>query len=117
MGDRVWSRGWSWAEGVIPGWADIVVDEVEGRHVSIGDGFAGLVDAVMERGSDGQPGLGLGATEIAEHGVPGREGMAGPVRADRPEQAMLDRVPLRAAGGVVADRDGQAVPVAELLLE
>jgi hypothetical protein len=43
--------------------------------------------------------------------------MAGPVRADRAERAVLDRVPLRAAGRVVADRDGQAVLVAELLLE
>ena len=71
--------------------------------------FAGLVDAVMEGGADGQAGRGRGAPQVAEHGVPGGEGLAGPVRADRAEQAMLDRVPLRAAGRIVADGHGQAV--------
>ena len=91
--------------------------EVERGHLGIRDGLTGLVGTVVEGGPDGQAGLRRGALQVAEHGLPRREGMAGPVRADRTEQAMLDRVPLRAAGGVVADRDGQAVLVAELLLE
>src|SRR5262245_55235961 len=94
-----------------------MLGEVEGSHLSIGDGLAGPVGPVMERGADGQAGRGGRALEVPKHGVPGGEGMAGPGLADRAEEAVLDRVPLRAAGRVVADGDRQAVAVAELLLE
>ena len=92
-------------EGVVPGRADIVLGEIEGGHAGIGNGLAGLVDAVVAGGADGEAGLGGGPCEIAEHGLPGDKGMTGPGLADRAEQAVLDRVPLGAAGRVVADGD------------
>src|SRR5713226_7441729 len=91
--------------------------EVEGGHLSVGDSFAGWVGARLEGRLDGQAGLGRGAPQVAEQRVPGGQGLAGPVRADRAEQAMLDRVPLRAARRIVADGHRQSVPVAELVLE
>src|SRR5438270_692497 len=76
-----------------------------------------LGNSRMASRPDAQAGLGRGTPQVAEHGVPGGQGLTGPVRADRAEQAMLDRVPLRAARRIVADGHGQSVPVAELVLE
>src|SRR6186997_442849 len=70
---RVGNRDGPWAQGVVPGWADVVAGQVEGGHAGVGDGFAGRVDAVVEGGTDGQPGRGGSAPEVAEHGLPGGE--------------------------------------------
>lgn len=65
---------------------------------------------------DPQPGRGRRAPQVAQQRVPGPQRLARPVQADRAEQPVLDRVPFRAAGRVVADRHGQPEPVAQVLL-
>ena len=86
-------------------------------HLLVGDLLSLLVDFGVEVGSDGQAGAGPGGGDIVEDGVIGLERHPLPVSADLAEQEVLDWVPLRGSGRVVADSDAQAVAIGELLLQ
>src|SRR6266498_73274 len=58
-----------------------------------------------------ETGFGGSALNVRNHGVQGSERMASPFQADETEQSMLDRIPLRGAGRIVADRNVDAVGV------
>src|SRR5262249_50445967 len=57
------------------------------------------------------------ATDVAEHGLPRAQGLASPIETDMTEQPMLNGMPLRAAGRIVADGHRQAKPVTHLGLQ
>jgi hypothetical protein len=86
-------------------------------HDGIGDPLARFVDALEQAGGDPQARSGRGITQIAEHRLKGPQGLARLLETDLAEQAMLNRVPLRAAGWIVAHGHAQAQAVAELALE
>src|SRR5260370_6250285 len=68
-------------------------------------------------GAYSQPRARRGAANETQDPLPRAQRLAGPVGRDRPEQPMLDRVPLRAAGRIMAHGHGQPEPVAQLLLQ
>jgi hypothetical protein len=82
-----------------------------GRHA-----LAGLVDPRVEKRLHLQACCGCRPTDIAQHGVPGPQGLPRPIEADMAEQAMLNGIPLRAAGRIMAHSHCQSQPVAHLLL-
>src|SRR5258708_37555009 len=75
----------------------------------IGDLFAFLVFAFIDKGGDGEAGFGSRGLNVLGHDVQRTERMTGPLDADETEQTMLDWIPFRGSGRVVADRNGDAV--------
>ena len=86
-------------------------------HLRIRDRLAGRVGSFQQDGLDPQPRRRGGVANVPQHRLPCPQRLASPVETDGTEQAVLDGVPLRAARRVVADRDGQPQPVAQLLLQ
>ena len=83
----------------------------------VGDLLSGLIEAREQRCGDLQARRGGRVTQIAEPGVEGAPGLAGPVETARAAQARLNRMPLRAASRVMTDGHRPPEPVAELALE
>lgn len=94
-----------------------MVSQCEGLHHGIADLFAGLVDALDQAGRHPETSGGSRIAQIAQHRLQGAQGLARPVDADLAEQAMLNRIPLRATRRVVTDRNRQPQPVAKLALK
>lgn len=86
-------------------------------HDGIGDPLARFVDARAQAGGDPQARGGRGITQAAEPRLTGPQGLARPIATDLAAPAMLNRVPLRAAGWRVTHGHAQAQAVAELALE
>ena len=86
-------------------------------HHGIGDLLASLVDPLEQGGRDLQARGGRRIMQIAEHGLQGPQRLTGPIEANLAEQAMLNRVPLRAVGRIMTHSHAQAQAVAELALE
>jgi hypothetical protein len=80
--------------GVVPVTVKFVPDERKLLHLMIGHLDPFLVDAVIEFGSDGQPGSGGGAGDQVHHYLTTLQDAAAPVHGDVAEQAVLDFVPL-----------------------
>ena len=106
-----------WATGIVPMRTDRVWLHIQCLHHGVGDLLAGLIEAIEPLCSDLQARRGGRVTQIAEHGVEGAQGLAGPVETNLAEQAMLNRMPLRAASRVMTDGHHQPESVAELALE
>src|SRR5207247_3477956 len=79
------------------------------------DSDVGGIVLVGTGGGDLQAGLSAGATNQPQHLVEAAERFARPVDADRTEEAMLDWIPFRGAGGIVGDREGQPLGVGPVL--
>ena len=91
--------------------------QLELAHVGVGDPLAGFIAAAFETCRHAQAGGGDGAGDIAGDRVERAQRDAGPVEADEAEEPMLDRVPLRAAAGIMTYRHGEPAGVAQLFLE
>ena len=91
--------------------------EGDGSELGIGYLDAPVILVVDQLGVHAQPGDRGGGTDVVEDGLVAAQRVAGPVLADLAEQAMVDRVPLGGAAGVVADGDGEVVRVNEAGLE
>src|SRR5439155_14640096 len=107
----------SWANGIVPVGTDSMACKVEHLHLGIRNALAGLVHPRVKKSSYLQTRGGRGATDIAQHRLPRAQGLASPVHADMTEQAMLNRIPFRAARRVVADCYRQPQPVTQLVLQ
>lgn len=66
-------------------------------------------------GGDGQTCLGRRPTDERKHRIQTGQWLAGPVDGDRAEYTVLDRIPLRGSGGIVANGDFQPGLIGELL--
>jgi hypothetical protein len=91
--------------------------ELQRFHHGVGDPLANLIAARQQTGGNLQPCPGSCVPDIAEQDLESTQGLASPIEADLTEQAMLNRVPLRAARRVMADRHRQAEPVTQLALQ
>lgn len=74
-----------------------------------------LIAATLEARFHPQPCAGFRSFDVLDHRLERPQRYTRPVQADVTEQPVLDRVPFRAAGRIVADGDGQAGEVAQLL--
>src|SRR6266576_760380 len=105
------------ANGIVPLRTDRVWLHMLCLHHGVGDLLAGLIEAIEHLCSDVQARRGGRVTPIAEHGVEGAQGLAGPVETKLAAQSMRNRIPLRAASRVMTDGHHQPESVAELALE
>lgn len=74
-----------------------------------------MKDLVEQEGSDRQTGRCRGALDVIEHGLQRVQRLSSPVDRDLTEETVLDRVVFGSACGIVADQDGDAQLVGELL--
>jgi hypothetical protein len=79
----------------------------------VADFDAFLVCVGVEFAADGQTLLGRGRRDQFDDRRPTGERATAPILCDGAEQAMFDLVPLRCAGRIVADADGQSGLVSE----
>ena len=89
----------------------------DGGEVSVGYLDAGGVLLFDKLGDDRQAGVGRGGADVVEDRLIVGQWDTGPVLADLTEQAMIDRIPLGGAAGVVTDGDLEAMRVDEACLE
>src|SRR4051812_7458805 len=94
-----------------------MLGEQQALHVCVGDGLALLIAATLEAGGHGQASRSGGSSDQALGEVEAAQGHAGPVDADEAEEAVLDWVPFRAAGWIMADGHLQPESVTQLLLD
>ena len=92
-------------------------EKVQFGHLAIGDFCFRRVELGGQTAVDSQPGFGLGLPNQADDGAVAGQRLPRPVLADLTEEAVLNRIPLRGAGGVMADRHGQPEAVNQLFLE
>ena len=85
-------------------------------HLRIRHALARLIHPGVEEGLDLQPRGSRGATDSTQHGIPRAQGCARPMQAARAAQAMLHRMPLRAARRIMTHGDRQPEAVAPLSL-
>lgn len=74
-----------------------------------------LKDFVEQEGSDCQTSRGSGASDEIEHDLERVQRLSSPVDRDLTEETILDRVVFGSACGIMADQDGDAQFVGELL--
>lgn len=74
-----------------------------------------MKNLVEQEGSDCQTGRCRGALDVIEHGLERVQRLSSPVDRDLTEETVLDRVVFGSAGGIMADQDGDAQFVGELL--
>src|SRR5260221_10322361 len=91
--------------------------KVERRHDLISDFQPSCLQGRNEMSLDGQPRLGFGIVAIVEYQVKGTQRTPRPVFADFAEPPVFNRLPLRSAGWVMTDADGQAQPMRQFLLK
>ena len=94
-----------------------LVFKVELLHLLIGHFLSFLKDAVEHRRLNRQAGLGGGAPDVVEHEVQTAQRLAGPIQTDLTKEPMLDGIPFRAAGGIMAHRHAQSIAIADLFLQ
>ena len=110
-----WGLAGSWLDGVVPFGMEGVAFDVERRHFGVADFDAFWVCVGVEFAADGQTHLGGGRRDQLDDRRPTGERPTAPVLCDVAKQAMFDLVPLRCAGRIVADADGQSGLVSEFL--
>src|SRR5216684_2559332 len=93
----------------------VIGDAVNGGEGCIGDGDALGIVAVIEAAANGEAAIGSGRTDQLENDLMADERGCPPVLGDEREEAMLDLVPFRGAGRQMADDQGEADLVGELL--
>ena len=89
----------------------------DGGKLGVGYPDAGRVLLFDKLCDDGQASVGGGGVDVVEDGRIVAQRHTGPVLADLTEQAMIDRIPLGGAAGVVTDGDLEAMRVDEASLE
>src|ERR1700691_4656240 len=104
-----------WLDGVIPFGMERIAFDVERRYFCIADLDAFFVGVGVEFAADSQALLGRGRRDQLDDRRLTRERPTAPVLGDMAEQAVLDLVPLRRAGRIVANADGQSRLVGQLL--
>src|SRR5271166_1199624 len=87
---------------------EFVALEIEHRHLLIGYLDPLWIGVGVEFAADRQSGLGRGVGDELDHGETAGERVGTPVLGNVAEHAMLDLVPLRGAGGIMADLESQA---------
>jgi hypothetical protein len=117
LGTRVDSITPAWANSIVPVGTHSMAFQMEHIHFLIRHAPARLVDAVMEKSPYLQACCGRRPADVAQHSIPCPQGFPRPIEADLTEQAMLNRIPLRAAGRIVAHHHRQAQPVTDLCLQ
>src|SRR4029450_4760313 len=90
--------------------------QIERRHLAIRDRLPGGIDAYLLKGVDDQSSCRRRAAHVAQQHLPTVQRLAGPVQTDLREQPMLNRIPLRAAGRIVADGYRKTQLIAQLRL-
>src|SRR6478735_904548 len=90
---------------------------MEPSHVGVRDALAGFISPALETRRHAQSGGGDGTGDVADDRVERAQRDAGPIHADETEEPMLDRVPLRAAAGIMTHRHGEPAGIAQLFLE
>ena len=95
----------------------LVPSEVEFGNLLRGDLDAGRVFLAEQAGRYGEAGLGSGSADVVEDRLPAEEWESGPVLADFAAEAVLDRVVIRWPRRIVGDGDGEAVAIAEAMLQ
>ena len=100
--------------GVVPVPVKVVTFQIDLSHLFIADGDAFGVGALVDFGSDAQPGCRRRADETDDRGQT-RQRFAAPVHGDVAEEPMFDLVPFAGAGRVVTHGDGEAGAVGKLL--
>lgn len=105
------------SDRVVPLATEAVVFDIELLHLSIGNLLPFLVGAIQQSGPHPQTAVSRRATNKVEHGVQTPQWLACPVQTDLAEQPMFDRIPFGTPGGIVADRHGESIPIAHLLLQ
>src|SRR5712691_13548929 len=89
--------------------------DVEGGHLSVGDGDAFRIEVVVDLAEPGEAGLGGGRRDQIDDDAIADERAGAPVLADEGEEAVLDLVPLAGARRQVVDGDVEADLVGEPL--
>jgi hypothetical protein len=89
--------------------------DVDGGELLVGDFDSFGVGIGVEAGVDLEAGAGGGRGDEVDDDLVGEEWFAAPVLADKAEKPVLDFVPLAGGGREVADADGEAGVVCELL--
>ena len=74
-----------------------------------------MKDLVEQEGSDCQTGRCRSALDVIEHGLERVQRLSSPVDRDLTEETVLDRVVFGSACGIMADQDGDAQFIGELL--
>src|SRR5580704_15291568 len=82
-----------------------VAADVESVHFGVGDLDALLIGPLIERTLDLEPGFGRRRGDQLNHCGAADEWLGAPVLRDVAEQPVLDLVPFRCAGRIVADLD------------
>ena len=89
--------------------------DVEGGHFGVADFDAFGVEIVVEFTANREACVGRGRRDQLDDRQSARQGRTSPVLRDRAEQAVFDLVPLGCARRIMADGNGQACLVGELL--
>jgi hypothetical protein len=92
-----------------------VAGDIEACRLDIGDLRARLLGSLVEGACDLEPGLGGGRADQLDHGQAVGQRTAAPVLDDAAEQPVLDPVPLRHAGRIVMDVQGEPCRIGERL--
>lgn len=106
FGLAAWELGW--CETVAAFRVPVVAGEGQSSHFGVADLRSGRVVALVPFGEDPQSRLGDGGGNKLADDLVGGEGLAPPILGDEAEHPILDGVPLRGAGQVMADRDHRA---------
>lgn len=94
---------------------ELVAGYVEGRHFCVRNFYALGVKVRIEVAADRKPFFRRGVGDQRDCDVEADERHGAPVLGDEAEHAMLDLVPLGSARRIVANLNGQAGFVGELL--
>lgn len=92
-----------------------IAGDVEGGHLGVADLDALGVGVFVEFAANRETGFCRGRRDQFDDRRSAGQGTPAPVLRDMTEQAMLDFVPFRRAGRIVANADGQSGLVGELL--
>src|SRR3954462_14625122 len=90
-------------DGIVPLWVEVVALEIEAGHRLVWHLDPLGVGLGVEFAADAQPRLGAGVGDQFDHRQSAGQGRGPPVLADMTEHAVLDRIPFRGAGRIVAD--------------
>src|SRR3954463_8692509 len=95
----------AWSDGVVPLRVELVALDIEARHLLVANLDPLRIAPRVQHAVHGQPARRRGRGNQIHDGRMADERTASPSLGDVAEQAMLDRVPLRGSGWIVADRD------------
>src|SRR3954452_11034706 len=95
----------AWSDGVVPLRVELVALDIEARHLLVANLDPLRIAPRVQHAVHCQPARRRGRGNQIHDGRMADERTASPILGDVAEQAMLDLVPLRGSGWIVADRD------------